>query len=107
MPIISHTAQIKLAKEVLTANTKVLYGIFGQIESSGYFPPRLFLNEFFMGGSDPCDQDERMGRWTPFALSVDDYSVIKQWWIEHHPGAIEVTLGQNGWDDWIASILDA
>ena len=45
------------AKRVLEDNTNVLYGIFGIISGSGCFPPLLFLNEFFLAGSDPCDQD--------------------------------------------------
>jgi hypothetical protein len=106
MSMIFQTASVKLAKEVLTTNSKVLYGIFGQIESSGYFPPVSFLNEFFMLGSGPCDQDERMNSWTPFALSADDYGVIKYWWIEHHPGAIEDDLGEKRWNDWIVKILN-
>jgi hypothetical protein len=35
---------VELAKNILSENAQVLYGIFGQIESSGYFPPKEFLN---------------------------------------------------------------
>jgi len=42
--------KIALAKRVLTEDTKVLYGIFGIINTSGYFPPHKFLNEFFLIG---------------------------------------------------------
>lgn len=45
---------INYAKRVLDENTKVLYGIFGVISGSGYFPPLPFLNEFLMAGSDSC-----------------------------------------------------
>jgi hypothetical protein len=71
---------INLAKKVLLENTKVLYGIFGIINTSGFFPPRGFLNEFLEGGSDPCDQDGRMDSWIPFELSESEYEIIKKWW---------------------------
>jgi hypothetical protein len=61
---------VETAKKVLTANTAVLYGIFGTIESSGYFPPSKFLNQFLAQGNDPCDQDGRMSKWPPFTLSA-------------------------------------
>src|ERR1700687_1673171 len=51
---------LDIAKQVLAANEAVLYGIFGVIGSSGYFPPRDFLNDFLRQGTDPCDQDGRM-----------------------------------------------
>src|SRR5262245_16266178 len=57
---------LDVAKQVLTADEQVLYGIFGHIGTSGYFPPYEFLNEFLMVGCDPCDQDGRMANWQPF-----------------------------------------
>ena len=54
---------IAKSKNILTENTNVLYGIFGIISTSGYFPSFYFLNEFLMQGSDPCDQDGRMEEW--------------------------------------------
>jgi hypothetical protein len=60
-------AYLQLAKNVLLENATVLYGVFGVIEESGYFPPREFLNEFFMIGHDPCDQDRRLNH---YALKV-------------------------------------
>jgi hypothetical protein len=106
MSMIFQTTTVELVKQILTANTKVLHGLFGIIEASGYFPPRLFLNEFLMHGSDPRDQDARMDSWTPFALSADDYSVVKIWWLQDHPDAIEDTLDENCWTDWMVKILE-
>ncbi len=96
---------LELAKKVLFENSKVLYGVFGVIEGSGYFPPRLFLNEFLMTGSDPCDQDGRMDRWTPFSLSVDEYLSLKDWWIDSHPNEIEDALGTDCWNDWVMEVF--
>jgi hypothetical protein len=98
---------IELAKDVLSENTKVRYGIFGLIESSAFFPPRDFLNEFLMVGHDPCDQDGRMERWNPFSLSPDDYLVFKQWWISNHPGTVEDSLGVSSWSDWVQEVFEA
>ena len=62
---------VETAKLVLEADEAVLYGIFGLIGASVYFPPRDFLNEFLMVGNDPCDQDGRMsGAVRPLALGV-------------------------------------
>jgi hypothetical protein len=97
---------IEKAKRILLENKNVRYGIFGMIENSGYFPPLGFLNEFFMKGSDPCDQDQRMGRWPPFQLSIDEYAKIRDWWVSLYPDAIEDALDQNSWDDWVALILE-
>jgi hypothetical protein len=69
---------LQLAKNVLLENATVMYGVFGVIEESGYFPPREFLNEFFMSGHDPCDQDRRMKPWIPFAVSDEEYLAIKE-----------------------------
>lgn len=97
---------VKAAKMVLTANTAVLYGIFGMIESSGFFPPREFLNQFLQSGHDPCDQDRRMDSWSPFALSPQEYLEVKEWWQIAHAGANEDSLGADCWDDWVQEILN-
>jgi hypothetical protein len=97
---------ISKAKRVLDENTEVLYGIFGVISGSGYFPPLPFLNEFFLGGSDPCDQDGRMGRWRPFTLTISEYEVVKAWWLEACPGTVEAELGSECWADWVQEILE-
>jgi hypothetical protein len=94
------------AKQVLMIDEKVLYGIFGFIGSSGYFPPREFLNEFLMGGSDPCDQDGRMSHWRPFAVSAEEYRDLKEWWAARYADAVEDSLGVENWDDWVQEILD-
>lgn len=65
---------VALAKRILSDNSKVLYGIFGIINTSGYFPPCSLLNEFLMAGNDPCDQDGRMKNWKPFKLSSEEHS---------------------------------
>ncbi len=98
--------KIALAKKVLSENTKVLYGIFGIIEASGYFPPRDFLNEFFLGGSDPCDQDGRMESWLPFALSAEEYNLIQLWWHSKYPGTVVDSLNSESWNDWVQEILE-
>lgn len=90
---------INNAKRVLDENAKVLYGIFGVISCSGYFPPLPFLNEFFMAGSDPCDQDERMDSWCPFTLTSSEYEEVKAWWLVSRPGTVESALGSECWDD--------
>ena len=97
---------LELAKNVLSENTKVLYGIFGVIESSGYFPPMAFLNEFLMVGHDPCDQDGRMDSWKPFSLSFDDYISLKKWWVANHPDAVEDSLGVDSWSDWALEVVE-
>jgi hypothetical protein len=96
---------IELAKIVLLENSKVLYGIFGVIKDTGYFPPQAFLNEFFSLGYDPCDQDQRMECWQPFLLTDDEYIVIKIWWATEHPNTIESSLNALNWDAWILEIL--
>ncbi|URG53896.1 hypothetical protein IG605_006225 [Pectobacterium quasiaquaticum] len=97
---------INNAKRILDENTKVLYGIFGVISSSGYFPPLPFLNEFFLVGSDPCDQDGRMGCWRPFTLILSEYEVVKEWWFASHPGTVESRLGCECWGDWVQELLE-
>jgi hypothetical protein len=71
---------LQLAKKILLENINILHGVFGVIEVSGYFPPKEFLNEFFMIGYDPCDQDRRIGRWIPFLISSEDYFAVKESW---------------------------
>jgi hypothetical protein len=97
---------IENAKAILLENKKVKFGIFGIIESSGYFPPRIFLNQFLLEGNDPCDQDGRMDKWIPFELNIEEFEIIKDWWIDLHPNTIVDNLNQNNWDDWIQKILD-
>ena len=94
------------AIKIINENTHVIYGIFGIIDSSGYFPPLDFINEFFSGGSDPCDQDFRMGSWRPFKIDKFEYEKVKLWWIDNHKGCLESTLGCECWDDWIQYILN-
>ena len=97
---------VDAAKRVLTADEAVLYGIFGVIGVSGYFPPREFLNEFLMVGSDPCDQDRRMRGWQPFFLSPTEYDEVKAWWVSGHSGAVTSDLGVGSWEEWIQVILN-
>ena len=97
---------IELAKRVLTENSHVLYGIFGTIKVSGYFPPIQFLDQFFSQGSDPCDQDGRMDNWKPFVLSENEYKTIANWWVSNHPGTVEDDLGQASWDSWALEIVE-
>lgn len=97
---------VESAKRVLAADEAVLYGIFGVIGSSGYFPPRNFLNEFLMQGHDPCDQDQRLSGWQPFALSPEEYQEVKTWWTISHIGAVEDSLGKGSWNDWVQERLD-
>lgn len=97
---------IRYAKRVLEENTGVLYGIFGVISGSGYFPPLPFLNEFLLVGNDPCDQDGRMGRWRPFTLTLSEFEVVKAWWLASYPGSVESHLGCECWDDWVQEMLE-
>lgn len=99
-------SSLEAAKQVLAANEAVLYGIFGVIGSSGFFPPCAFLNEFLIRGSDPCDQDGRMSDWQPFAVSPEEYRELKAWWVAYHAGAVEDCLGVDCWDDWVQVVLD-
>jgi hypothetical protein len=97
---------VDAAKRVLAADEAVPYGIFGVVGRSGYFPPRDFLNEFLMVGSDPCDQDERMDDWQPFVLSPEEYDELKAWWVFGHPGSVASDLGVGSWNDWVQMILN-
>lgn len=93
------------AKSILGANKNVLYGIFGVVATSSFFPPHQFLNKFLMVGHDPCDQDERMSKWKPFELNMGEYLEVQEWWISTHPGTTVSSLGVDNWDDWIQEIL--
>ena len=103
----SMSTSVSAAKRVLAANEAVLYGIFGVIAASNLFPPQAFLNEFLAVGSDPCDQDSRMGSWHPFTVSPQEYLEVKAWWVAAHPGAVEDGLGAESWDDWVQEVLTA
>lgn len=96
---------VETAQRVLAANVAVQFGIFGIIDGSGYFPPREFLNEFLKAGSDPCDQDRQMGRWTSFELSPNEYNEVAEWWIANTPGTVVADLGVTCWSDWVQVIL--
>ena len=100
------SSAIAQAKAVLAENSRVLYGIFGVVENSGVFPPRDFLNEFFLVGYDPCDQDERMGRWSPFRLTIEEYTQVKEWWLQFYPDSHEDSLGESCWNDWVTALLE-
>ena len=99
-------SKINIVKTILLENVKVLYGIFGVIKTSGYFPPRNFFNEFLIQGSDPCDQDGRMEKWIPFTLNEEEYIIIKDWWVDLYPNTNVDALNQNSWREWVQVILD-
>ena len=99
-------SSLDTAKRVLAADEAVLFGIFGVIGSSGYFPPCGILNEFLMRGYDPCDQDRRMSGWPPFEVTLEEYHELKNWWVAHHAGAVEDGLGTACWDDWVQEVLN-
>lgn len=101
-----NTDKATLARTILTDNKKVLYGIFGQIWDSGYFPPRPLLNQFLLAGNDSCDQDGRMGTWSPFELSAEEYTLVKVRWIKDHPGTVESQPGVETWNDGVQEILN-
>jgi hypothetical protein len=98
--------KVALAKDVLEENSKVLYGIFGVVESSGFFPPREILNGFLSQGNDPCDQDGRMDGWQPMELNEREYAVIQTWWLGNNPKAKVESLEHDNWHDWIDEILE-
>lgn len=98
--------RIERAKKLLTENTKILYGIFGVVECSPFFPPCDFLNEFFQKGSDPCDQDSRMGNWEPFELNTQEYEALASWWLKNHPNSTINALGVKNWEDWQIIIIE-
>ena len=99
------SSRAERAKKILAENVRVLYGIFGIISSTDFFPPMNFLNEFYMLGNDPCDQDERMSRWLPFSLSPEEYASVRDWWVNQYPAAKEDALGVESWADWMQEIL--
>ena len=107
---IANRVPTNLAKCVLVADETKVGGIFQVIGALGFFPPRIFLNEFFMAGSDPVDQDGLLKKihnlWKPFSLSSDEYEEIKAWWVSNHPGAVEDGLEVTCWDDWLQEVLD-
>ena len=94
------------AIELLASNSAFPGGIFRAVSASPSFPPRSLLNEFLLSGQDACDQDERIDRWPPFALSEGEYAHVKLWWLEKHPGAIEDALEQTTWRDWTVELLE-
>lgn len=94
------------AIRILTANIHVPYGIFSIIDGSGYFPPLAFLNDFLLRGNDPCDQDCRMGTWRPFALTPEEYAIVKNWCLETNENAVVTDFGCACWDEWVQEILD-
>ena len=98
---------LEIARNVLSQNEKVQFGIFGLIGQSEYFPPHSFLNEFFMIGYDPCDQDQRMAKWDAFELNFEEYEMIRQWWLSDHPAAIKTLADVNSWADWIQEIIES
>jgi|WetSurMetagenome_2_1015567.scaffolds.fasta_scaffold1288644_1 hypothetical protein len=98
--------KVETAKKVLKADEVVMYGIFGIIAHSGYFPPREFLNEFLLVGRDPCDQDGRMDGWEPFTISLEEYHEVMAWWTAAHPGTVASNLGVECWNDWVQVILN-
>jgi hypothetical protein len=98
---------IEIARIVLSKNETIPFGIFGLIGKSEYFPPRLFLNEFFMKGYDPCDQDQRMGTWDAFELDIEEYDAVRQWWISNHPRATRNLPDVNCWSDWVQEIVES
>jgi hypothetical protein len=100
-PAASTADSVDIAKKVLTTS---LY--FRDIASSGYFPPRLFLNEFLMKGCHDWDQDRMTTDWTPFVLSPDEYHDVKTWWFADNPRSVESDFGAGGWDHWLHVILN-
>jgi hypothetical protein len=78
---------------------------FNFVGGTSYFPPRAFLNEFLLHGSDPLIQDRYLNEWKPFELSPEEYRDVLAWWVANHPGAVEDALGAESWDDWLAVIF--
>ena len=99
-----NTEFVQRAVDVLSRNSKVQFGIFGVIDGSGVFPPREFLNAFLMGGSDPCDQDNRMDTWTPFELSEDEFKVVFSWWNIGRNRSVVDARDCDSWSDWSVEI---
>ena len=96
---------VEQAQAILAENERVLYGVFGVVAGSGVFPPHEFLNEFFLVGYDPCDQDQRMSPWKAFALSRQEYEQVKAWWLRDHGGAREDRLGAKCWSEWVRELF--
>jgi hypothetical protein len=98
---------VEIACRVLSQNETVQFGIFGLIGKSEYFPPFQFLNEFFMKGHDPCDQDQRMPKWNAFELNSEEYETVRRWWVSDHPSAIKELPDVSCWADWVHEILES
>src|SRR5438034_11340182 len=101
------TNDIERAKAVLAENSTMPFGIFGVVAGSKRFPPRELLNEFLMGGSDPCDQDQRMVPWPPFMLSADEFAAVEAWWQSVHPGSVTDWVVMDSWHDWTAQLIES
>ncbi len=97
---------VELAIKILKENSNVLYGVFGIIETTQYFPPKNFFNQFLEKGNDPCDQDGRMESWKPFNLNDIEYKEIKEWWLSKHPEVTVNSLGASSWNEWQSIILE-
>lgn len=97
---------IERAKNILSQNTMVLYGIFGIVDASDYFPTKNLLNQFFELGYDPCDQDGQMGTWDPFELTEKEFEIIVAWWLQDHPNARIDSLGAKVWSEWSYEIIE-
>jgi hypothetical protein len=48
-----------------------------------------------------------MSPWVPFALSKDEFELVKANWVQEHPGAKEDALGAADWNDWVQAILNS
>ncbi|WP_324766870.1 hypothetical protein [Pokkaliibacter plantistimulans] len=94
-----------LAIKVLTDDVTVIHGIFVAIKRSGFFPPAPFLNEFLEKGTDSCDQDGIMDRWTPFILSSEEYQTVLLWWLTQYPGTVVAGFGAVNWNEWVGVIV--
>lgn len=95
-----------LATTILEENTKILYGIFGVVIASGFFPTWHILNGFFSQGNDPCDQDGCMEAWRPFELDEEEYFVLLEWWLTVYPNSRVESFGVESWDDWIVEVVE-
>lgn len=98
--------KIKLTKKVLCeniANTRN-FGVFCSIDSSFFFPPRKFLNQFLESGSDSGDQDG-ITDWSPFTINELEYDLVKEWWFSNRFGVVD-DLEQNNWNDWLDKLFN-
>ncbi|CAH0525772.1 hypothetical protein [Vibrio hippocampi] len=99
-------AKSEFAIRILSDNKKVMHGIFRFINGEKYFPPVEFINEFFEGGSDPCDQDCLMGEWEPFSLLEEEYQSVFNWWLRENPDAVIDYLNASDWSDWCVTLIE-